>query len=44
VHEHVEEMVIETVRMGEHEQTMRMASTVVFPEAVASWWETAAAE
>jgi hypothetical protein len=40
-----------TVRMREHVQTMgRHAATVVFPEgivsvvAVASWWETVAAE
>jgi hypothetical protein len=49
VHEHVEEMVMATVRMGEHVQTTgRQTVTVVLPEVIAiviaSWWETAAAE
>ena len=48
MHETLEEMVMATVRMGEHVQTMgRQAATVVFPEAIAiaiaSWWETALA-
>jgi hypothetical protein len=47
VHELVEEMVMMTVRMEEHVQTMgRQAANVVFPEVIvsvianASWWET----
>jgi hypothetical protein len=53
VHENLEEMVIATVRMRGRVQTMgRQVATVVFPEviasviatAIASWWETAAAE
>ena len=55
MHDHVEEMVMATVRMGEHVRTMgRQVATVVFPEvmagviaiAIESRWEleTAAAE
>jgi hypothetical protein len=49
----MDQMVTATVRLGEHGQTMgRQAATVVFSEmiasviaiAIASWWETAAAE
>ena len=37
VHEHVEEMVMATVRVGEHVRTMgRQAATVVLPEVIAS--------
>ena len=53
--EEMDQMVTATVRLGEHRQTMgRQAATVVFSEmiasviaiaiAIASWWETAAAE
>jgi hypothetical protein len=55
VHEHFEEMVMTTVRVGEHVQTMgKHSATVVFPEAigsviafvvaVVSWLEIAAPE
>jgi hypothetical protein len=49
VHENLEEMVMATVRMGEHVQTMgRQAATVVVPEVIAiviaSLWESAVAE
>jgi hypothetical protein len=53
VHKHFDEMVMATVRMGEHVQTMgRQAATVVFPEVIAgviviviaSWWKNAASE
>ena len=37
MHEHVEEMVMATVRVGEHVRTMgRQAATVVFLEVIAS--------
>jgi hypothetical protein len=37
VYENLEEMVMATVRMGEHVQTMgRQAATVVFAEVIAS--------
>jgi len=37
VYDHREEMVMATVQMGEHGQTMgRQAATVVFPEVMAS--------
>jgi hypothetical protein len=53
MHENLEEMVMETLRVGEHVQTTgRRAATVVFLEVIvsvianltviASWWETAA--
>ena len=50
-HGNIEEMVMVTVRMGEHVQTMgRQAATVVLSEVMAmmianaNWWETAASE
>ncbi len=48
-HDDVEEMIIAIVQMGDYVQTMgRETATVVFVEliaiAIASWWETAAAE
>jgi hypothetical protein len=49
VYDHIEEMVMGTVRMGDHGQTMgRQAATVVFAGVIASviaiaiWEETAA--
>jgi len=49
VQENFEEMVMATVRVEEHVQTIRrQVATVAFPEVIASviasWWETATVE